>query len=88
MPIEATIESGFAHVTDGMWLMSSSQPAAYCGRLQDLRMRGWVVPDRGRLRLVEVSGSASCSDASDQWKGTGYMASSHDQWKEENSQDL
>ena len=63
MPVEAIIESGFAHVTDGMWLMSSSQPAAYCGRLQDLRMRGWVVPDRGRLRLVEVSGSASCSDA-------------------------
>ena len=63
MPTEAAIESGFAHVSDGTWLMGASQPAAYCGKLRDLRMRGWVVPDRGRLRLVEVSGSASCSDA-------------------------
>ena len=63
MSVEATIESGFAHVTDGAWLMGASQPVAYCGKMRDLRMRGWVVPDRGRLRLVEVSGSASCSDA-------------------------
>ena len=63
MPVEATIESGFAHVADGTWLMGASQPVAYCGRMRDLRMRGWLVPDRGRLRPVEVSGSASCSDA-------------------------
>ena len=63
MPVEATIESGFAHVADGMWLMGASQPVAYCGKLRDHRMRGWIVPDRGRLRPVEVSGSASCSDA-------------------------
>ena len=63
MPVEATIESGFAHVADGTWLMGASQPVAYCGRTRDLRMRGWLVPDRGRLRPVEVSGNASCSDA-------------------------
>lgn len=64
MPVEATIENGFAHVNGGMWLFGASQPAAYSGGLRDRRMRGWIVPDRGRLRNVELSGSASCSDAS------------------------
>lgn len=63
MPVEATIESGFAHVTDGTWLLGVSQPAAYRGTMRERRMRGWVVPDRGRLRSVELSGTASCSDA-------------------------
>ena len=63
MAAEATIESGFAHVADGAWLMGTSQPAAYRGVLRDCRMRGWLVPDRGRLRSVELSGSAACSDA-------------------------
>jgi hypothetical protein len=31
--------------------------------LRDRRTRGWIVPDRGRLRNVELSGTASCSDA-------------------------
>lgn len=63
MPTEATIESGFAHVTSGAWLLGVSQPAAYRGALRDRRMGGWIVPDRGRLRSVELSGTASCSDA-------------------------
>lgn len=63
MPTEATIESGFAHVTGGTWLLGVSQPAAYRGALRDRRMGGWIVPDRGRLRSVELSGTASCSDA-------------------------
>ena len=63
MPTEVTIESGFAHVSGGAWLMGASQPTAYCGKMRSLRMRGWVVPDRGRLHLVEISGNASCSDA-------------------------
>ena len=63
MPPEATIESGFAHVTGGTWLLGVSQPAAYRGALRDRRMGGWIVPDRGRLRSVELSGTASCSDA-------------------------
>lgn len=63
MPTEATIESGFAHVTGGTWLLGVSQPVAYRGALRDRRMGGWIVPDRGRLRSVELSGTASCSDA-------------------------
>lgn len=63
MPTEATIESGFAHVTDGTWLMGASQPAAYRGTIRDRRISGWIVPDRARLRNVELSGAASCSDA-------------------------
>ena len=63
MPTEATIESGFAHVTDGTWLMGASQPAAYRGTVRERRMAGWIVPDRARLRNVELSGTASCSDA-------------------------
>ena len=63
MPAEATIESGFAHVADGTWLMGASQPAACRGTLRDRRMSGWIVPDRTRLRCVELSGTASCSDA-------------------------
>ena len=63
MSVEAAIESGFAHVTDGTWLMGASQPAAFRGALRDRRMSGWIVPDRNRLRNVELSGTASCSDA-------------------------
>ncbi len=63
MSTEATIESGFAHVTDGAWLIGTSQPAAYRGKLRDCRLKGWVVPDRVRMRSVEVEGTLSCSDA-------------------------
>lgn len=63
MPTEAVIESGFAHVSDGAWLMGSSQPVAYRGSIRDRRMSGWIVPDRACLRSVELSGAASCSDA-------------------------
>ena len=63
MPTEATIESGFAHVTEGAWLMGTSQPVAYLGDVRERRLSGWIVPDRGRLRSVEVSGTASCSSA-------------------------
>lgn len=63
MANEAVIESGFAHVTDGRWLLGASQPVAYRGVLRDRRMPGFIVPDRGSLRIVEVSGTASCSAA-------------------------
>ena len=63
MANEAVIESGFAHVPDGRWLLAASQPVAYRGALRDCRMRGLIVPDRGRLRIADVSGIASCSDA-------------------------
>jgi hypothetical protein len=63
MAAEASIENGFAHVTDGKWLMGASQPAAYRGRMRTRALRGFVVPDRGHLCAVELSGTASCSDA-------------------------
>lgn len=63
MANEAIIEGGFAHVTDGMWLMGTSQPVAYRGRVTERRMTGWIVPDRARLQRLEVVGAASCSDA-------------------------
>ena len=63
MSTEATIESGFTHVTGGTWLLGTSQPVAYRGAVRDRRMAGWIVPDRTRLRNVELSGTASCSDA-------------------------
>ena len=63
MANEATIEGGFAQVTDGMWLMGTSQPVAYCGRVTERRLTGWIVPDRARLQRLEVVGTASCSDA-------------------------
>jgi uncharacterized protein (AIM24 family) len=43
--------------------MGASQPAAYRGTVRDRRISGWIVPDRARLRNVEISGTASCSDA-------------------------
>ena len=63
MPTEASIEGGFAHVTDGAWLMGAAQPAACRGAMRERGMRGWIVPDRASLRVVELSGVASCSDA-------------------------
>ena len=63
MTTEATIENGFAHVTDGTWLMGTHQPAACRGTIRERRMGGWIVPDRTRLRCVELCGTASCSNA-------------------------
>ena len=63
MASEASIEGGFAHVTDGSWLMGAAQPAVCRGTMREQCMRGWLVPDRGSLRIVEISGVASCSDA-------------------------
>lgn len=63
MSTEATIEGGFAQVTDGTWLMGASQPVAYKGRVLERRLKGWLVPDRARLHCLEVVGEAACSDA-------------------------
>lgn len=63
MATEATIEGGFAHVGDGAYLMGAFQPVAYRGGLSDCRIKGWLAPDRARLRSVKVAGNASCSDA-------------------------
>ncbi len=51
----ATIESGFASVGDGLWLLARSQPAAYSGVVRRLRRKGWFLRDRNFLELVQLS---------------------------------
>lgn len=59
-----SIESGFAEVPAGTWLVAPSQPAACFGECVRRRRRGWVVRDRARLDLVETAGAAQCADSS------------------------
>ncbi len=58
-----TIESGFAEVGAGLWLMGCGQPAAFFGNAVRRRRKGWVVRDRSRLDLVETSGAARLASA-------------------------
>lgn len=60
----AQIDSGFAEVEAGLWLMGRSQPAAFFGTAVRHRRKGWRVCDRSRLDLVETTGAARCADAS------------------------
>ncbi len=64
MPQTVTIESGFAEVGAGAWLMGHAQPAAFFGKAVRRRRRGWVVRDRSRLDLVETTGSARLANSS------------------------
>lgn len=58
------IESGFAEVGEGEWLMAPRQPAVFAGAAVRRPRRGWRVPDRARLSLVSVSGGkAKCAAA-------------------------
>ncbi len=57
---EAVIENGFAKVGNGTWLVGAAQPTAVLGSGAPRSLKGWLVPDRMKLRLVEVNGSASC----------------------------
>ena len=59
-----TIESGFAEVGAGAWLMGRAQPAAFFGKAVRRRRKGWVVRDRSRLDLVETTGAAKLANAS------------------------
>ncbi len=59
-----TIESGFAEVGVGTWLMGHAQPAAFFGKAVRRRRKGWVVRDRSRLDLVETTGAAKLADSS------------------------
>ena len=59
----ARIESGFAEVEAGSWLMGPAQPAAHFGEALRRRRRGWRLPDRAALSLVETTGRARCSAA-------------------------
>ena len=64
MAVVVTMENGFAEVGAGSWLMSRGQPAAFFGKAVRRRRKGWRVCDRGRLDLVETSGTAKCADSS------------------------
>ena len=44
-----SLESGFAEVGAGAWLVGHAQPAACFGEAVRRRRKGWVVRDRGRL---------------------------------------
>ncbi len=57
------IENGFAEVGPGAWLMGRAQPAAGFGEPVRRRRKGWRVPDRGFLDLVETAGPSGCADA-------------------------
>ncbi len=59
-----TIESGFAEVGAGAWLMGHAQPAAFFGKAIRHRRKGWVVRDRSRLDLVETTGTARLANSS------------------------
>ena len=60
---EAVLENGFAKVESGTWLVGSSQPAAVLGKSVPLSLKGWFVPDRSRLSLIKLEGTAALSDA-------------------------
>lgn len=61
--MEAVIESGFANVGAGDWLMGRSQPVAFEGRAAIRGLRGFLVPDRADVRSVTLSAPARCACA-------------------------
>ena len=63
METKVSIEGGFAEVAAGSWLMSRGQPTAFFGRAVRRPRKGWIVPDRGRLDLVDTTDRAKCSSA-------------------------
>ena len=63
MALVVKIESGFAEVEAGSWLMGCGQPAAFFGKAVHRRRKGWRVCDRARLNLVETTGASKCADS-------------------------
>ena len=61
--MEATIESGFATVAAGDWLMGRSQPVAFSDRAEVKGLRGFIVPDRAAVRAVRLAGEGRCASA-------------------------
>ena len=60
---EATIENGFAKVGKGAWLVGAAQPSAVQGRSVTRTLKGWLVPDRACLHVIDVDEGAFCADA-------------------------
>ena len=57
------IANGFAGIGAGLWLVGNCQPAAFEGSCARRRRKGWRVPDRGALDLVELDAPARCATA-------------------------
>ena len=60
---EAVIENGAAKVEAGTWLAGRAQPAAFFGTAKLSKLRGFIVPDRAAVNVVETSADAWCADA-------------------------
>ncbi len=60
---DVTLESGFAKVQAGRWLVGRSQPAAARGRVRLGGLRGFVVPDRAALQVAEAADDLFCAAA-------------------------
>jgi len=60
---EAIIENGFAKVGKGVWLVGAAQPAAVLGNSVSRSLKGWLVPDRAKLHIVDIDGTAFCANA-------------------------
>ena len=61
--MEAVIENGFAKVAAGDWLMGRAQPVACGGRAAVGGLKGFLVPDRGYVRVVTLDAEAHCASA-------------------------
>ena len=60
---EPLIENGFAKIGAGTWLVGASQPTAALGPCRPRALKGWIVPDRSKLHLVEAAGQLLCASA-------------------------
>lgn len=60
---EAVLENGAAKVGAGTWLMGRAQPAACLGLARTARQKGFIVPDRAAVNVVETTADAWCADA-------------------------
>ena len=60
---EAIIQSGFARVAAGEWLAGKAQPVAFGGVVNTSGLKGFVVPDRGAVKVVRAREGMLCADA-------------------------
>ena len=60
---EPLIENGFAVTGAGTWLIGRGQPAAAAGKFSGKGLKGFVVPDRKYLSVLENEGEAYLSSS-------------------------
>ena len=58
---EPKIENGFAAVEAGSWLVGRGQPAAALGKFSVSSLKGFIVPDRRGLFVMQNEGEAHLS---------------------------